>query len=71
MKVGAMKFSLVQYYRENLFAENESTDKKSVLKLLKVTLGLEHNRSLSLSPAKNARTSNGLISTEANCNIEF
>ncbi|XP_076755232.1 SWI/SNF-related, matrix-associated actin-dependent regulator of chromatin, subfamily a, containing DEAD/H box 1 [Xylocopa sonorina] len=51
--------------------ENESTDKKSVLKLLKVTLGLDHNRSLSLSPAKNARTSNGLISSDGNCNIEF
>ncbi|XP_076302965.1 LOW QUALITY PROTEIN: SWI/SNF-related matrix-associated actin-dependent regulator of chromatin subfamily A containing DEAD/H box 1 homolog [Lasioglossum baleicum] len=51
--------------------ENESTDKKSVLKLLKMTLGLDHNRSLSLSPAKNARTSNGLMGSEANCNIEF
>ncbi|CAL7947261.1 unnamed protein product [Xylocopa violacea] len=51
--------------------ENESTDKKSVLKLLKVTLGLDHNRSLSLSPAKNARTSNGLLSSDGNCNIEF
>ncbi|XP_017880603.1 SWI/SNF-related matrix-associated actin-dependent regulator of chromatin subfamily A containing DEAD/H box 1 homolog [Ceratina calcarata] len=51
--------------------ENESTDKKGVLKLLKMTLGLDHNRSLSLSPAKNARTSNGLMGGEENCNIEF
>ncbi|XP_006609793.1 SWI/SNF-related matrix-associated actin-dependent regulator of chromatin subfamily A containing DEAD/H box 1 homolog [Apis dorsata] len=51
--------------------ENESTDKKSVLKLLKMTLGLDHNRSLSLSPVKNARTSNGLLNSEENCNIEF
>lgn len=51
--------------------ENESTDKKGVLKLLKMTLGLDHNRSLSLSPAKNARTSNGLMTGEESCNIEF
>ncbi|XP_029037037.1 SWI/SNF-related matrix-associated actin-dependent regulator of chromatin subfamily A containing DEAD/H box 1 homolog [Osmia bicornis bicornis] len=51
--------------------ENESADKKSVLKLLKMTLGLDHNRSLSLSPVKNARTSNGLLNSEAKCNIEF
>lgn len=52
--------------------ENESADKKTVLKLLKMTLGLDHNRSLSLSPVKNARTSNGLLTeSEENCNIEF
>lgn len=37
--------------------ENENTDKKSILKLLKAILGLDpHNRSLSLSPTK---TTNG------------
>ncbi|XP_071878921.1 SWI/SNF-related, matrix-associated actin-dependent regulator of chromatin, subfamily a, containing DEAD/H box 1 [Bombus fervidus] len=51
--------------------ENESTDKKSVLKLLKMTLGLDHNKSLSLSPMKNGRTSNGLLDNEENCHIEF
>lgn len=51
--------------------ENESTDKKSVLKLLKMTLGLDHNRSLSLSPTKNARASNGLLNSEADCDIDF
>lgn len=51
--------------------ENESTDKKSVLKLLKMTLGLEHNRALSLSPAKNARPSNGLSNSKPDCDIEF
>ncbi|XP_076232532.1 SWI/SNF-related, matrix-associated actin-dependent regulator of chromatin, subfamily a, containing DEAD/H box 1 [Calliopsis andreniformis] len=51
--------------------ENENTDKKGVLKLLKMTLGLDQNRSLSLSPAKNARASNGLLNGEANCDIDF
>lgn len=51
--------------------ENESADKKSVLKLLKMTLGLDHNKSLSLSPMKNGRTSNGLLDNEENCHIEF
>ncbi|CAK9812257.1 SWI/SNF-related matrix-associated actin-dependent regulator of chromatin subfamily A containing DEAD/H box 1 homolog [Anthophora quadrimaculata] len=51
--------------------ENESTDKKSVLKLLKMTLGLDHNKSLSLLQQKNARTSNGILSSEENCDIEF
>lgn len=36
-----------------------------------MTLGLDHNKSLSLSPVKNARTSNGLLNGEENCNIEF
>lgn len=36
-----------------------------------MTLGLDHNKSLSLSPVKNARTSNGLLNSEENCNIEF
>lgn len=46
--------------------ENESTDKKSVLKLLKMTLGLDHNKSLSLSPVKNAKTSNGSLNSDLN-----
>ncbi|XP_078044960.1 SWI/SNF-related, matrix-associated actin-dependent regulator of chromatin, subfamily a, containing DEAD/H box 1 [Augochlora pura] len=51
--------------------ENESQDKKSVLKLLKMTLGLEHNRSLSLSPTKNVKTSNGALNNEGASDIEF
>ncbi|XP_076654676.1 SWI/SNF-related, matrix-associated actin-dependent regulator of chromatin, subfamily a, containing DEAD/H box 1 [Halictus rubicundus] len=51
--------------------ENENQDKKSVLKLLKMTLGLEHNRSLSLSPTKNTKTSNGAINNEGGSDIEF
>ncbi|XP_031844634.1 SWI/SNF-related, matrix-associated actin-dependent regulator of chromatin, subfamily a, containing DEAD/H box 1 [Nomia melanderi] len=51
--------------------ENESTDKKSVLKLLKMTLGLDHNRSLSLTPTKNAKTSNGALNNEPESDIEF
>ncbi|XP_053987449.1 SWI/SNF-related matrix-associated actin-dependent regulator of chromatin subfamily A containing DEAD/H box 1 homolog [Hylaeus anthracinus] len=51
--------------------ENESTDRKSVLKLLKMTLGLDHNKSLSLSSSKNARTSNGVADNEADSDIEF
>lgn len=62
---------IIKYYAWNLFTENESTDKKSVLKLLKMTLGLDHNKSLSLSPMKNGRTSNGLLDNEENCHIEF
>ena len=50
--------------------ENESTDKKSVLKLLKITLGLEH-KTLSLSPTKNARPSNKLSNSMSDCDIEF
>lgn len=42
-----------------------------MLKLLKMTLGLDHNRSLSLSPTKNARASNGLLNSEADCDIDF
>ncbi|KAG7208704.1 hypothetical protein KM043_014907 [Ampulex compressa] len=52
--------------------ENESTDKKSVLKLLKMTLGLDpHSRSLSLSSSKSSKSSNGLVGTEENCNLDF
>ncbi|XP_043253834.1 SWI/SNF-related matrix-associated actin-dependent regulator of chromatin subfamily A containing DEAD/H box 1 homolog [Colletes gigas] len=51
--------------------ENESTDKKSILKLLKMTLGLEHSKSLSLAGSKTARTSNGVANNEADSDIEF
>ncbi|XP_076386419.1 SWI/SNF-related, matrix-associated actin-dependent regulator of chromatin, subfamily a, containing DEAD/H box 1 isoform X2 [Megachile rotundata] len=69
-EIAQEKLHLEQQITEE--GENESADKKTVLKLLKMTLGLDHNRSLSLSPVKNARTSNGLLTeSEENCNIEF
>ncbi|XP_076183437.1 SWI/SNF-related, matrix-associated actin-dependent regulator of chromatin, subfamily a, containing DEAD/H box 1 isoform X2 [Ptiloglossa arizonensis] len=63
------KLQLEQQITRN--EENESTDRKSVLKLLKMTLGLDHNKSLSLSTAKNARTSNGITNNEVDSDIEF
>ncbi|XP_066586309.1 SWI/SNF-related matrix-associated actin-dependent regulator of chromatin subfamily A containing DEAD/H box 1 homolog [Prorops nasuta] len=52
--------------------ETENTDKKSILKLLKLTLGLDpHNRSLSLSSMKlNISATNGITEDEE-CNIDF
>lgn len=45
--------------------ENETGDKKGVLKLLKITLGLDiHNKSLSLSPMKNSHDLDGLTEKE-------
>ncbi|XP_015186251.1 PREDICTED: SWI/SNF-related matrix-associated actin-dependent regulator of chromatin subfamily A containing DEAD/H box 1 homolog [Polistes dominula] len=53
--------------------EGENTDKKSVLKLLKMTLGLDpHNRSLSLSPSKNSsKMHSELEKNQAESDIEF
>lgn len=53
--------------------EGENTDKKSVLKLLKMILGLDpHNRSLSLSPSKNSnKIHSELEKNQAETDIEF
>ncbi|KAK2586766.1 hypothetical protein KPH14_011794 [Odynerus spinipes] len=53
--------------------EGENTDKKSVLKLLKMTLGLDpHNRSLSLSPTKNSsKLHSELVESQTESDIEF
>lgn len=53
--------------------EGENTDKKSVLKLLKMTFGLDpHNRSLSLSPTKNSnKMHSGLVESHTESDIEF
>jgi hypothetical protein len=37
----------------NIFTENESTEKKGVLKLLKMILGVDHNKTIALSHTKN------------------
>lgn len=57
----------------NLFTEGENTDKKSVLKLLKMTLGLDpHNRTLSFSPVKNSnKIHSELVENQAESDIEF
>jgi len=48
-----------------LFAENENTDKKSVIKLLKMTIGQDvHNKSL--SPMKNANKGTDTIGNDEN-----
>ncbi|XP_015121951.1 SWI/SNF-related matrix-associated actin-dependent regulator of chromatin subfamily A containing DEAD/H box 1 homolog [Diachasma alloeum] len=50
-EVAQQKLHLEQQITGN--EENENTDKKSILKLLKQTLGLDpHNKSVSLSPSK-------------------
>ncbi|KAF7405622.1 hypothetical protein HZH68_004991 [Vespula germanica] len=53
--------------------EGENTDKKSVLKLLKMTLGLDpHNRTLSFSPVKNSnKIHSELVENQAESDIEF
>lgn len=38
------------------YSENESVEKKGVLNLLKMALGLEQNKSLNLSPTKNGKS---------------
>ncbi|XP_015435861.1 PREDICTED: SWI/SNF-related matrix-associated actin-dependent regulator of chromatin subfamily A containing DEAD/H box 1 homolog [Dufourea novaeangliae] len=68
-KISQGKLHLEEQVTRN--EENESTDKKGVLKLLKMTLDLDHNRSLSLSPPKNARTSNGVLNNETDSDVEF
>ncbi|XP_003424919.1 SWI/SNF-related matrix-associated actin-dependent regulator of chromatin subfamily A containing DEAD/H box 1 homolog isoform X2 [Nasonia vitripennis] len=55
-KITQEKLNLEQKITGN--EENDNTEKKSVLKLLKMILGIEHNKSLSLSPTKNG-ASNG------------
>ncbi|XP_043481761.1 SWI/SNF-related matrix-associated actin-dependent regulator of chromatin subfamily A containing DEAD/H box 1 homolog [Leptopilina heterotoma] len=52
--------------------ENEAGDKKGVLKLLKITLGLDiHNKSLTLSPVKNSHDLDGLTEKEMdNCELD-
>ncbi|XP_024941771.1 SWI/SNF-related matrix-associated actin-dependent regulator of chromatin subfamily A containing DEAD/H box 1 homolog isoform X2 [Cephus cinctus] len=51
--------------------ESENTDKRSVLKLLKMTLGLDpHNKSLTLSPSKSMNgSSNGYVEGDGNCDL--
>ncbi|XP_012277912.1 SWI/SNF-related matrix-associated actin-dependent regulator of chromatin subfamily A containing DEAD/H box 1 homolog isoform X2 [Orussus abietinus] len=62
------KLSLEKQITNN--EENESTDKKSVLKLLKMTLGIDiHNKSLSLSPSKG--TAKGFVDDKRDYDLEF
>ena len=51
--------------------ENEGGDKKGVLKLLKLTLGLDmHNKSLTLSPVKNPHDLDGLADDIEDCDLD-
>lgn len=69
-QVAQEKLDLEQQITGN--EENEGSDKKGVLRLLKMTLGLDvHNKSLTLSPVKNSHDLDGLAEKEIeDCDLD-